>query len=78
MAYSTDGLSTYLCDRTRRLSEATEDLEYLGRGYMPVQGLAAPTPNLSEHRSGRCGLSPNPETDLSIVGMMVGVVWVSL
>ena len=55
-----------------------DDLAMPGEGYMPVQGLAALTPDLSEHRSGGCGLSSNADTDLSIVGMMVGVVRVSL
>ena len=77
VVYSTDGLSTYLCDRTRRLSEATEDIKYLGRGYKPVQGLAAPTPDLSEHRAGGCGLSPHT-TELSAIGMVAGIVWIAL
>ena len=77
VVYSADGLSTYMCDRTRRLSEATDDLEYLGRGYKPVQSLAAPTPDLSEHRTGGCGLSPHT-TELSAIGMVAGIVWIAL
>ena len=77
IVYSRDGSTVSLCSRTARLSEAMDDLDALGEGYMPVQGLAAPTPDLSEQRSGGCGLSPNAETDLSIVGMMVGVAWVA-
>ena len=77
MVYSTDGLSTYLCDRTRRLLEATEDLEYLDRGHMPGQSLAAPTPDLSEHRSGGCGLLSHT-TELSAIGMVAGIVWIDM
>ena len=78
VVYSRDGSTVSLCSRTARLSEAIDDLAVLGEGYMPVQGLSAPTPDLSEHRSGGCGLSPNQGTDLSIVGLMVGVVCVCL
>ena len=77
VVYSEDGLSTYMCDRTRRLSEATEDLEYLGQGHMPVRGTVAPTPDLSERRSGGCGLSPRA-TDLSAVGLMASIAWTAL
>ena len=77
VVYSEDGRSTYLCDRTRRLSEATEDLEYLGQGHMPVRGTAAPAPDLSERRAGGCGLSPHA-TDLSALGVMAGIAWIAL
>ena len=77
VVYSEDGLSTYLCDRTRRLSDATEDLEYLGQGHTPSLGTAAPTPDLSERQSAGCGLSPRA-TDLSTVGLMAGIAWLAL
>ena len=78
VVYSHDGSSVSLCSRTRELSRAAQDLDELGEGSIPTRGLAAPTPDLSEHRSGGCGLSPNPETDLSVVGLMVGVAWAAL
>ena len=77
VVYSHDGSTVSLCSRTARLSEATDDLAVLGEGYIPVQGLATPTPDLSEHRSGGCGLSPHA-TDLSFVGLMISIAWVGL
>ncbi len=75
IVYSRDGSTVSLCSRTRELSRAAEDLAELGEGYMLVQGLAAPTPDLSEHRSNGC--APSPHTaDLSIVGLIVCAAWI--
>ena len=46
----------------------------LGTGRLPAQGASAPRPDVS---GGRCGLSPDT-TDLSVVGLMVGIAWLGL
>ena len=72
VVYSRDGSTVGLCSRTRELSEASDDLVELGEGNVPVQGRVAPTPDLSEYRSGGgCGISPD-RPDLSAIGLMVG------
>ena len=77
VVYSRDGSTVSLCSRTRTRSEAAHDLAEmadLGTGRLPAQGASAPRPDVS---GGRCGLSPDT-TDLSVVGLMVGIAWLGL
>ena len=78
VVYSQDGSTVSLCSRTRPLSAATHDLAALGKGQVPAQGTTTPTPDVSEYQTGGgCGLSPHT-TDLSVVGLMVGIAWLGL
>ena len=77
VVYSRDGSTVSLCSRTRTRSEAAHDLAELadlGTGRLASQGASAPRPDVS---GGRCGLSPDT-TDLSAVGLMVGIAWLGL
>ena len=73
LVYSHDGAGVNTCSRTRLLSEAAEDLSQLGSGQtLPAGELPGP-----DGKGGGCGAMPFA-TDLSIVGLMVGVLWFSL
>ena len=77
VVYSRDGSTVSLCSRTRTRSEAAHDLAEMAdlrTGRLPAQGASAPRPDVS---GGRCGLSPDT-TDLSVVGLMVGIAWLGL
>ncbi len=75
IVYSRNGSTVSLCSRTRELSRAAYDLAVLGEGDALPGGLAAPTPDLSRHRSGGCGPSPHT-ADLSIAGLIVCAAWI--
>ena len=85
LVYSSDGETANRCSRTRLISEAAADLEELGDGRSPTPGTAAPTPVIPDDLMSS---TPTTETssgggcevgssvaDLSIVGLMAGIVW---
>ena len=82
LVYSEDGVQVSLCSRIRRLSEAGADLAALGEGRSSASGQDDPTsaePETSDSGGLRvgCGLD-SQATDISFVGLMVGVVWLGL
>ena len=79
LVYSSNAVTVSLCSRTRSMSEADEDLASLGEGRSPRVGTVGPTPDVpdSEGRGGGCGLG-SQAADMSLVGLMVGVVWLGI
>ncbi len=83
IVYTDERFRTWLCSRTRPLSEAAEDLAELGPGQAPVPGTASrataeyadpasPEPELSA--TGGCGRSART-VDLPMAALLVGVAW---
>ena len=79
LVYSSNAVTVSLCSRTRSMSEADEDLASLGEGRSPRVGTVGPAPDVpdSEGRGGGCGLG-SQATDISLLGLMVGVVWLGI
>ena len=79
LVYSGDGYTDWFSTRTRPISDAAEDLAQLGEGQMPIPGTNLPPLETATEpeNGGGCGISPNM-VDLSIVGLIVGIVWFGL
>lgn len=72
-------LSTSLCNRTRPLFEAADDLAELGEGQSPtsIPPSAIPTPEEPENRPIGCETGSGA-ADLSVIGLMLGLSWLGL
>lgn len=78
VVYSWNGSEVILCSRTRPLSKATVDLEELGEGRGADQGTTAPTPEVSEYRSGGgCEIGSSVAAG-SVVALTGGLIWLGI
>ena len=79
LVYSEDGVQVSICSRIRRLSEASDDLAALGEGRSVASGRDDPTsaePETSDSKVPGIGCGLGSQTaDISVVGLMAGVVW---
>ena len=78
IVYSRFRSKVSLCSRTRRVSEADYDLAVLGKGRGLDPVAITPAAEGSESQTGGgCGVSPHA-TDLSVMGLVVGVALLGL
>ena len=76
IVYSRDGGTVSLCSRTTLISDAEEDLDELGQGNPPDDETSNPQDPASS--SGGCGMAPVASSDLAMLGLAAGLIWVGL